>query len=166
MENYIVINGKKAELTKEQLKALGIEVEKKHEMSRNENGIYYTISLLNTVREKKDDGVNLNNHIYNRCNYFTDKNFAQQEAYHRELNGLMMRFALDNDDLIRNEDWSNHNLEKWAIYFYHGNSSLNVDSVLEIQTQGVIYFKTKTVAQKCIEEVIKPFMDKHPDFKW
>lgn len=29
MENYIVINGKKAELTKEQLEALGIEIEKK-----------------------------------------------------------------------------------------------------------------------------------------
>lgn len=29
MENYIVINGKKAELTEEQLKQLGIEIEKK-----------------------------------------------------------------------------------------------------------------------------------------
>ena len=29
MENYIVINGKKAELTDEQLKQLGIESEKK-----------------------------------------------------------------------------------------------------------------------------------------
>ena len=29
MDNYIVINGKKAELTEEQLKALGIEIKKK-----------------------------------------------------------------------------------------------------------------------------------------
>lgn len=32
MENYIVINGKKAELTEEQLKQLGINVEEKKEV--------------------------------------------------------------------------------------------------------------------------------------
>ena len=34
MENYIVINGRKAELTAEQLKALGIETEKKSPFDR------------------------------------------------------------------------------------------------------------------------------------
>lgn len=33
-ENYIVINGKKAELTKEQLKALGIEAEPENPFCR------------------------------------------------------------------------------------------------------------------------------------
>lgn len=37
MENYIVINGKKAELTEEQLVALGIEIKK------NDPSIYFDI---------------------------------------------------------------------------------------------------------------------------
>lgn len=47
MENYIVINGRKAELTEEQLKALGIETEKKSPFDRVHNKkTMGTITLL------------------------------------------------------------------------------------------------------------------------
>ena len=57
-ENYIVINGKKAELTNEQMEILGIKVRKNpfERVSKNES--YYNISnKTNVMRytEKEDD---------------------------------------------------------------------------------------------------------------
>ena len=31
---------------------------------------------------------------------------------------------------------------------------------------GCIYFYSKSIAQKAIEEIIRPFMKEHPDFIW
>lgn len=42
-ENYIVINGKKAELTKEQLKALGIEAEPENPFAGSGRLVYTII---------------------------------------------------------------------------------------------------------------------------
>ena len=53
-ENYIVINGKRAELTEEQMKALGIETEEKRknpfERVGNDNKYYYTIVSNDLLR--------------------------------------------------------------------------------------------------------------------
>lgn len=61
MNNYICINGKKAELTKEQLKAFGIELPKPSPFDRVDNTVntfynYYFISSTGSVNETYDGG--------------------------------------------------------------------------------------------------------------
>lgn len=55
MDNYIVINGKKAELTQEQLEKLGIVVEKKDPFAFSEDK-YYFINAMGTLSEMKKGG--------------------------------------------------------------------------------------------------------------
>ena len=67
-ENYIVINGKKAELTNEQMKLLGIKVRKNpfERVSKNES--YYNISnKTNVMRHTEQDDDN-DQGLYNTVN--------------------------------------------------------------------------------------------------
>ena len=48
-ENYIVINGKKAELTEEQLKKLGIQVSNNKRWRGNLDEKYYCVDTFNQV---------------------------------------------------------------------------------------------------------------------
>ena len=48
-ENYIVINGKKAELTEEQLKKLGIQVSNNKRWRGNLDEKYYRVDTFNKV---------------------------------------------------------------------------------------------------------------------
>ena len=68
MENYIVINGKKAELTEEQLKQLGIEVH---------------------LKKRRNP--------FNNANGFNDKDFANQVYLHELLNRKLLKYAWDNE---------------------------------------------------------------------
>lgn len=45
-ENYIVINGKRAELTKEQMEQLGIEVEGNKRWRAKKGGLYFYVTKL------------------------------------------------------------------------------------------------------------------------
>lgn len=82
MTNYICINGKKAELTEEQMKALGIELPKPSPFERvcnhaNDFYSYYFITSYGTVTESVDAGFsngNSNDDLrYRTANYCTDK---------------------------------------------------------------------------------------------
>ena len=48
-ENYIVINGKKAELTEEQLEKLGIKTSNNKRWRAKENEKYYCVNTFNQV---------------------------------------------------------------------------------------------------------------------
>lgn len=54
MENYIVINGKKAELTEKQLKQLGINVEvnKETPFTRHPEKLYWSINAMNIIYKR------------------------------------------------------------------------------------------------------------------
>ena len=122
MDNYIVINGKKAELTEEQLKALGIEVKKKRNNPFNSELKYEDKYFI-----IDEQGVKtffyvpiIDEHMLNNGNCFNDKDFANQVYLHELLNRKLLKYAwdnecedysvavLDNDSLI---EWS----KKWDI---------------------------------------------------
>ena len=97
MENYICINGKKAELTEEQLKALGIELPKVNPFERvKKTTPFYFI----TAKGKAEYGVELNDYhcseLYNVANYCTDKAIMEQRALHETLNRLLWRYAMEH----------------------------------------------------------------------
>lgn len=67
MDNYIVVNGKKAELTDEQLKALGIEVKKKRNNPFGEienNTYYFYIGANDTIVSTVNINTVIDKNIY------------------------------------------------------------------------------------------------------
>ena len=170
MENYICINGKKAELTEEQLKALGIELPKPSPFERvcnhaNEFYEYYFINSYGVVSSAVDRGYSTgsggDDWRYKAANYCTDKTLLEQRALHETLNRLLWRYSMEHDgDKI---DWSDSST-KCRIYYERGEYAL-VNNYKE-NAIGTVYFHTNEIAKAAIKDIIEPFMAAHPDFKW
>ena len=161
-ENYIVINGEKAELTEEQLKVLGIEAPKKSVFDRpSEKDAYYYIDPAGDVCKKKDLRFGSDDNYYAVANYCTDRALMEQRALHETLDRLLWRFSMEHDgDKI---DWDVPS-KKYRIYCDECKSFLvSWDSISKSHT---IYFHTRNIAERAIEEIIKPFMAEHPEFRW
>lgn len=151
MENYICINGKKAELTEEQMKALGIEVPNKNPFNKAKFGqMYYFINRYGVVDADYDNDT-LDVLTYEAANYCTDKAILEQRALHEWLNRLLWRYAMEHGGEGHFEIC--HNGEKFivqnAIYKYLGQT-----------------FRTHAIAEAAIKEIVEPFMKAHPEFKW
>ena len=86
-DNYIVINGKRTELTEKQLKALGVEPEKPiNPFNRTMLGSHYYIPYLDGKTRVYTDDNNVQTDLMRRnCCYINDKQFAEQVALHQLL---------------------------------------------------------------------------------
>ena len=161
MTNYICINGNKTELTEEQLKQLGIEIPKVNPFARvNKSNEYLFITSVGEVGYHRDINDHVDNACFNIANYCTDKAIMEQRALHETLNRLLWRYSMEHK-----ENRDEHKIggvcikytdTKWHVY--HFGWSYNIP--------GIIYFDNERIAENAIEEVIKPFMAAHPDFKF
>lgn len=158
MDNYIVINGKRAELTPEQLKALGIETEKSP-FEFDENGKYYFITSLGNINEVDCSPVSRKAR-YDVANYCTDKAIMEQRAMRETLNRLLWRYSMEHDgDKI---NWSSGKA-KWHIYVDASGLKAMWGSIArDIST---VYFYSETICIRAIKEIVEPFMKEHPDFR-
>jgi hypothetical protein len=163
-ENYIVINGKKIELTEEQMKQLWIEPEKKRnnpfERANNE---YYLIKDFGEVCKYTDNQDCFDNLVYDNDNYFNDESFAQQVALHQLLYRKLLKFAYDNEYEDAAE-WDGKN-PHWCIYY--DNSRKKFDTTWQDLVQySHVYFSTREGAERAIKEVVESFVKEYPDFVW
>lgn len=156
-ENYIVINGKKAELTEEQLKALGIEAEPENPFA-GEGRLVYTIIEPGGV----DKVVNSHSLRENGL-AFKDMDFAKQVALHQLLYRLLLRYAYITNTIDRTE-WNGIN-EHFTIV-RNDRSFYGVRVWRMEKMMNAIYFDTEKHAIKAIDDVILPFEKKHPEFVW
>lgn len=163
MENYIVINGKKAELTPEQLEKLGIVV-KENPFERKEGKYYYcTTHTRDGVIESIDTMDDIDLERYNVANYCSNKQMMEQRALYETLSRLLWRYSMQHDgDKI---DWNDHNQSKWFIYFNHETKKFDINYFIR-NNYGVVYFHKYETANSAITEIIEPFMKEHPDFVW
>lgn len=165
-ENYIVINGKKAELTEEQLKALGVEVEteRKNPFKRVNKGerFFSTCGLLKVLDWVDLDTVD-DRLQYNNANYFTDKDFAEQVALHQLLYRKLLKYTYDNEceDI---EEWDGSN-GHWTIR-YNDNLDRFFAYRQERYKASDVYFSSEEGAERAIYEVVEPFVREHPEFVW
>lgn len=97
-ENYIVINGKRLDLTDEQLKVLGIEPEKKRKnpFERVREGESYFCMISDGIEEQREDNDSIDDHFFENADYFNDAAFAEQVALHQLLYRKLLKFAYDN----------------------------------------------------------------------
>ena len=164
MENYIVINGRKAELTEEQLVALGIDVKNKNSFKFELGEYFYIDPSGRVIQDYNCSGCEISKRRHNVANYCTDKDLMEQRALHEKLNRLLWRYSMEHDgDKIPYGD----NTNKYYIYFSHGNvDNPQISNWTVSHTFGLIFFYSESIAKAAIEEVVKPFMKAYPDFKW
>lgn len=165
-ENYIVINGKRVELTDEQLKALGIEMKptRKNPFEKVVKGFtYYIINRHGDVDAytQSDDAVD--DTLLKCCNYFNDDSIAQQVALHQLLYRKLLKFAYDNG-FEDTAEWDGENCH-WLIEYVCTTKDFIVHPHYDCKSQGV-YFSSDEGAKRAGNEVIMPFMKEHPDFVW
>lgn len=164
MENYICINGKKAELTEEQMKALGIGLHKASPFDLKLDKDYYFINSSGEL--SKDfycDGCLLSVHRHDVANYCADKAILEQRALHETLNRLLWRYSMEHDgDKI---DWSNVS-DKWTIYYEHDTHKYKTACWETVNYLGLVFFNTRKTAENAIKEIVETFMKAHPEFKW
>ena len=163
MENYIVINGKKAELTKEQLEKLGIEVKDDPFEKVKRNEVFYYASSSGQVHSQKEEYGTGSISLFSSGNYCKDEKIMKQRALHETLNRLLWRFSMQNGgDKI---DWNNNDDFKWVVYYDYEKNRFETD-IDFVCKHPEPYFISEEIAERAIDEIIKPFMEKHPDFVW
>lgn len=156
-DNYAVINGKRVELTDEQVKALRIET-RKNPFSKETTTYVFTI-----VEPDGVDAVPNSSELYDAALSFNDKQFAEQVALHQLLYRKLLKFAYDNG-FEDNQAWNKTN--------YHYYIDYNIDDgqfypdAAGIFKHNDVWFCSKTSANRAIREVIKPFIEEHPEFVW
>lgn len=162
-ENYIVINGKKTELTEEQMKALGIKLRKNPFERVAELEVYYYVDAFNDVQCISDDADQADDMSFECSNYFNDYSFANQVALHQLLYRKLLKFAYDNGFEDATEwDGVNHHC---SIHCDMHKKTFNV-SPLSNTKYLEVYFSSEEGAERAIKEVIEPFMKEHPEFVW
>lgn len=159
--NYAVINGKRVELTDEQVKALGIKRKNPFERATAHNEYYYIIAE-NQVDTYTDMSDTVDDRLYSVCNYFNDKSFANQVALHQLLYRKLLKFSYDNE--CEDKEWNGTN-DHWFILYYPLNDDFVIANVRCVK-EYTVYFSTEEGASRAINEVIRPFMKEHPDFVW
>lgn len=162
-DNYAVINGKRVELTPEQVKALGIEERKNPFEKVKEHYVYYRVTEYGNAEDYIESGDYTDHHLYENVNYFNDKTFANQVALHQLLYRKLLKFAYDNE-CEDTAEWNGDN-EHWCFEYLHGTKCFNVYSQYSGKSQ-IVYFSSKEVAERAIKEVVEPFVKEHPDFVW
>ena len=160
-DNYAVINGKRIELTDEQIKTLGIERKNPFERATAHNEYYY-ITAENQVDTYIDIRDAVDDRLYSVCNYFNEKKFANQVALHQLLYRKLLKFSYDND--CEDKEWNGTN-DHWLILYYPLNDDFVIANVQCVK-EYTVYFSTEEGASRAINEVVRPFMKEHPNFVW
>lgn len=161
-DNYAVINGKRVELTDEQVKALGIE--RKNPFERmHQAKTYFYIDEHGRVKSYYDTRLPFDEKTYDNVNYFNDEQFAKQVALHQLLYRKLLKFAYDNG-FEDNQAWNCENRHYYVCYSHTHKiftTEFNYDG-----KRSAVYFPSSEAATRAIDEVIKPFMEEHPEFVW
>lgn len=171
-ESYIVINGKKTKLTEKQLKALGIEVEKKSNSPFNSEfkfeEKYYFTNIVDGVNSTSFDDKFDENFIA-AANSFNDKDFANQVYLHELLNRKLLKYAYDTNTIGKWDDERDEYGDNFRLYFITKNVRIeicSVDYTVHRKHLNTVYFCSEEAARDAINKVIKPFEEEHLEFVW
>lgn len=162
-EIKLTIGGKEVQLTDNQLRTLGIETSKNPFDRVAVDDWYYFILVSGEVKPYIYHNDDVDSTLTDNCNYFNDKEFAQQVALHQLLYRKLLKFAYDNgcEDTA---EWNEEN-QHWTICYNHNRYKFEADNCGTFHRNDV-YFSSEDGAKAAIKEVVEPFMKEHPDFVW
>ena len=166
MENYIMLEGNKIPLTDEQVKMLkdskkAEKIEKSPFERVDSNSTYFYIDDCGIVEEENVNCYLEDQYRHKVANYCTDKSLMIQRALHETLNRLLWRFSMENGE---GENLWNCCNTHYEIYWSYDLASFNISCNVTVKSPTSIYFPTKEIANKAIDEIVIPFMEANPDF--
>ena len=166
MENYIMLEGNKIPLTDEQVKMLrdskkSEKIEKSPFERVDSNSTYFYIDDCGIVEEENVNCYLEDQYRHKVANYCTDKSLMIQRALHETLNRLLWRFSMENGE---GENLWNCCNTHYEIYWSYDLASFNISCNVTVKSPTSIYFPTKEIANKAIDEIVIPFMEANPDF--
>lgn len=165
-DNYIMLNGKRVDLTEEQLEKLGLNTSNTSEDFKPQFGReYFYINGVGEVIKDTEGHISYDAFRYNVGNYCKNKKLLEQRALHETLDRLLWRFSMQNDgDKI---DWKTTSGKYYIEYLCNvqkfGVSYLTHPMVVKYH---MVYFNSVKIAQRAIDEIVLPFIKEHTDFVW
>ena len=166
-KNYICIDGRKAELTEEQLKALGIELPKASPFDRQKlQKPYYCITGTGKLHQSYELDQIEDRELHKAANYCADYDLMEYRRLYEILHRQLWRFAMENNhEYIKDDDV----YDCKPVYVIDCDRHSNVFMVnlvhIDCTSFGDVVFYTEELAEKAITEIIHPFTDKHPKLK-
>lgn len=161
-ENYIVINGKRAELTEEQLEKLGIKVSNNKRWRGNLHEKYYRVDTFNQVSSLQDINNDYDTWLYNSHNYFETAEEAEKYARVLETEMLLRKYAdKHNEDM----PWDG----RCRHYFFYYNVPSNVvciDYYTCSKEAREIYFSSREIAKAAIEKIGEERIKEYLAYEW
>lgn len=167
-ENYIVINGKKADLTEEQLEKLGIKA-KENKRWRAKDGETYWLAVpsmrLNRYVVDSDQGIDdgVTYVRYYTHNYFRTKEEAQKYVDVLNTEMELMKYADEHNGEL---DWDNIYQRKYSLgYQVDVGKARAVTSDL-IRDGRIVYFSSEELARQAIEVIGEDNVIEYLTYEW
>lgn len=174
MENYIMLDGKKIMLTEEQVVQLRSTDSASHVLSRfnpydrTKGSYWYCMSDKDALIsvQIRDDHDFFDDEMYNdNANYFNDKGFAMYVALNQLLYRKLLQYAYNNDIIDKHSGDDSYRHYYIVQRTVDGKNVTTVNYTWCDTLPCTVYFRTEEGAQKAIDEVVKPLMDKYPAFR-
>ena len=162
-ENYIVINGKRAELTEEQLQQLGIKVSNNKRWRGNLHERYYRVNTFNQVSSLRDVDSDDDTWLYDSHNYFKTREDADKYARVLETEMLLHKYADEHNDELT---WCSQNSCVWNIYYDYDTDKPNFGSWTKYKFPHTVYFSSEKIARDALEEIGEERIKEYLTYEW
>jgi hypothetical protein len=166
MDSYIMLEGKKIPLTDEQIKILkSVEGHDKSPFERvGKRQTYYYVGSNGCVGVICENGDIEDDEYFNAANYCADRELTEQRALQETLNRLLWRYSMEHGGY--KDEWDGKDLRySIGIDVRDNKRELKVADGNCWKMCGLVYFPSEDVAKAAIKEVVKPFLENHPDFE-
>ena len=109
-----------------------------------------------------DSKLSIDDKIFSVGNYCRNKELMEQRALHETLSRLLWRYSVEHDGEIicYGLDWL------YEISYNIRNHEFEVMWTSTRIDEGAVLFKKEETARNAIKEVIKPFLEEHPEFDY
>ena len=148
-ENYIVINGKRAELTEEQLNQLGIGLPKNNRWRATKGQKYYRVNTFNEICSLRECYCADDDWCYYSHNYFKTKKEAEKYARVIETEMLLRKYA---DEHNKDMPWDGR-CQHYFFYYNVGSNVICIDYYTCSKEAREIYFSSGEIAKAAIEKI-------------
>lgn len=172
-DNYLMLDGKKYELSDDLIDALRpavAEPEKESSFQWDIGKNYWFIGSGGGAFLDSNTNADLDEKRHAVANYCTDKALMEQRAMHETLNRLLWRYSEEHggDERTWAYDgrWTPNYHYFITMEFVSGKGIVTTNANDSNKVHGVVYFRDKATTEAAIEEIVNPFLGDHPDFVW
>ena len=158
-EIKLIVDGKEVKLTEEQTKIIVDYTVKQFERIDGEFWYIDDRGFLLPRNDNIEDIIHeystYAKQLYRVGNYCRNKKIMEKRAKQEILNRLLWRFSMENgwDDSL----WDDRTISKYRVNYDLETRKYFVDFYFTFRVPGAIYYVSKEIAQRAIDEIIIPF---------